>query len=259
MLPGLGVVLLALLAASRHDRGSGLRRSCCCSSRIIARAVGDHRRLESGRLERLDVSEDAAPHEARRAHGGHPGERSVPHHRQRPGVLPERRRGLRLRGRPRARSDGQRPLHRPALADHQLRRRELLRANGTSSSSGSSTFSTSATSWPRRTPSCRRAIRMLYDGEDGRIFENPDVLPRFFAARNVILEFRDTYFRRAAAERPKTGRTRPSSKSSSSKSRSSATTSSSRVPTSAPMATTQILEASADRLPPARARRRAIR
>jgi hypothetical protein len=37
--------------------------------------------------------------------------------------------------------------------------------------------------------------RMLYDGADGRIFENPDVLPRFFAARNVILEFRDTLFR----------------------------------------------------------------
>jgi len=36
--------------------------------------------------------------------------------------------------------------------------------------------------------------RMLYDGVDGRIFENPDALPRFFAARNVILEFRDTYF-----------------------------------------------------------------
>jgi hypothetical protein len=36
--------------------------------------------------------------------------------------------------------------------------------------------------------------RMLYDGEDGRLFENPDVLPRFFAARNVILEFRDRQF-----------------------------------------------------------------
>jgi hypothetical protein len=37
-------------------------------------------------------------------------------------------------------------------------------------------------------------FRMLYDGEDGRLFENPDVLPRFFAVRNVILEFRDHYF-----------------------------------------------------------------
>jgi len=36
--------------------------------------------------------------------------------------------------------------------------------------------------------------RMLYDGPDGRLFENPDVLPRFFAARNVILEFRDDFF-----------------------------------------------------------------
>ncbi|MFL6248343.1 MAG: YfhO family protein [Thermoanaerobaculia bacterium] len=36
--------------------------------------------------------------------------------------------------------------------------------------------------------------RMLYDAKDGRIFENPDALPRFFAARNVILEFRDSYF-----------------------------------------------------------------
>jgi hypothetical protein len=35
---------------------------------------------------------------------------------------------------------------------------------------------------------------LLYDGKDGRIFENPDALPRFFAARNVILEFRDHYF-----------------------------------------------------------------
>ena len=36
--------------------------------------------------------------------------------------------------------------------------------------------------------------RMLYDGPDGRLFENPNVLPRFFAVRNVILEFRDTQF-----------------------------------------------------------------
>jgi hypothetical protein len=36
--------------------------------------------------------------------------------------------------------------------------------------------------------------RMLYDGPDGRLFENPDVLPRFFAVRNVILEFRDPQF-----------------------------------------------------------------
>ncbi|HEX8619025.1 MAG TPA: YfhO family protein [Thermoanaerobaculia bacterium] len=37
-------------------------------------------------------------------------------------------------------------------------------------------------------------FRLVYDGPDGRIFENPAVLPRFFAARNVLLEFRDDYF-----------------------------------------------------------------
>jgi hypothetical protein len=37
-------------------------------------------------------------------------------------------------------------------------------------------------------------FRLVYDGEDGRIFENPDVVPRFFAARNVLLEFRDPVF-----------------------------------------------------------------
>ena len=36
--------------------------------------------------------------------------------------------------------------------------------------------------------------RMVYDGNDGRIFENTDVLPRFFAVRNVVLEFRDDVF-----------------------------------------------------------------
>jgi hypothetical protein len=37
-------------------------------------------------------------------------------------------------------------------------------------------------------------FRMVYDGADGRIFENPDVLPRFYGVRNVILEFRDDPF-----------------------------------------------------------------
>jgi len=36
--------------------------------------------------------------------------------------------------------------------------------------------------------------RLLYDGPDGRLFENPDALPRFYAVRNVILEFRDPHF-----------------------------------------------------------------
>ncbi len=86
--------------------------------------------------------------------------------------------------------------------------------------------------------------RMLYDGADGRIFENPDALPRFFAARNVILEFRDTYFQKnlkatedwantaflenldIEAEEQRDDFFKPR-------------------PDSAPMATTQILEASA--------------
>jgi hypothetical protein len=38
--------------------------------------------------------------------------------------------------------------------------------------------------------------RMVYDGPDGRVFENGDVLPRFYAVRNVVLEFRrDAYIR----------------------------------------------------------------
>ena len=40
-------------------------------------------------------------------------------------------------------------------------------------------------------------FRLLYDGRDGRIFENLSVLPRVFPIRNVILEFRDdTFIRR---------------------------------------------------------------
>ncbi|HMC20216.1 MAG TPA: hypothetical protein VKL19_00050 [Thermoanaerobaculia bacterium] len=40
----------------------------------------------------------------------------------------------------------------------------------------------------------RQRYTMIYDGQDGRIFENRDVLPRFFAARNVLLEFKGDYF-----------------------------------------------------------------
>ena len=32
---------------------------------------------------------------------------------------------------------------------------------------------------------------LVYDGEDGRVFENRDVLPRFYPAPNVILEFKN--------------------------------------------------------------------
>jgi hypothetical protein len=35
---------------------------------------------------------------------------------------------------------------------------------------------------------------VVYDGRDGRILENRNVLPRFFAVRNVIVEFRDEVF-----------------------------------------------------------------
>jgi hypothetical protein len=41
----------------------------------------------------------------------------------------------------------------------------------------------------------------VYDGKDGRIFLNHDALPRFYAARNVSLEFKGDYFaRRLASE-----------------------------------------------------------
>src|SRR5262249_46618474 len=34
-------------------------------------------------------------------------------------------------------------------------------------------------------------FKLLYEGRDGRIYENRDVLPRFFAARNLVLEFNE--------------------------------------------------------------------
>ncbi|HUP48618.1 MAG TPA: YfhO family protein [Thermoanaerobaculia bacterium] len=37
-------------------------------------------------------------------------------------------------------------------------------------------------------------FRLVYDGRDGRIFENTSVLPRVFPVRNVVLEFRDETF-----------------------------------------------------------------
>jgi hypothetical protein len=36
--------------------------------------------------------------------------------------------------------------------------------------------------------------KLIYEGMDGRIFENRDALPRFFAVRNVVIEFRDLQF-----------------------------------------------------------------
>lgn len=40
----------------------------------------------------------------------------------------------------------------------------------------------------------------VYDGPDGRIFENRTVLPRFYAVRNVLLEHRDPIFARRLGE-----------------------------------------------------------
>lgn len=48
------------------------------------------------------------------------------------------------------------------------------------------------TPWRAELPAPR--YTMLYDGRDGRIFENRDVLPRFFPVRNVIIDFNDTTF-----------------------------------------------------------------
>jgi len=42
--------------------------------------------------------------------------------------------------------------------------------------------------------------RLVYDGFDGRIFENTGVLQRFFAVRNVILDFKHDEFRRHLKE-----------------------------------------------------------
>jgi Bacterial membrane protein YfhO len=37
-------------------------------------------------------------------------------------------------------------------------------------------------------------FRQIYDGSDGRLFENEEVLPRFFAVPNVVIEFRDAVY-----------------------------------------------------------------
>jgi len=42
--------------------------------------------------------------------------------------------------------------------------------------------------------------QLVYSGKDGRIFENHDVLPRFYPARNVVLEFkRDVFVKKLLA------------------------------------------------------------
>ena len=45
-------------------------------------------------------------------------------------------------------------------------------------------------------PSDPQRFRRIYDGPDGVIFENRDVLPRFYAVRNVIIQFNDELFDR---------------------------------------------------------------
>jgi hypothetical protein len=37
-------------------------------------------------------------------------------------------------------------------------------------------------------------FRKIYDGSDGTLFENEEVLPRFFAVPNVVIEFRDAVY-----------------------------------------------------------------
>ncbi len=48
--------------------------------------------------------------------------------------------------------------------------------------------------YPRRTMPDPQRFRLVYDGKDGRIYENMSVLPRFFAVRNVVLEFKGEAF-----------------------------------------------------------------
>ena len=42
--------------------------------------------------------------------------------------------------------------------------------------------------------------RLVYDGRDGRIYENRSVLPRFYPARNIVLEFKGNFFVRRLME-----------------------------------------------------------
>ncbi|MGN6186478.1 MAG: YfhO family protein [Thermoanaerobaculia bacterium] len=49
------------------------------------------------------------------------------------------------------------------------------------------------TSWRGELPP---RYRLVYDGNDGRIFENTEVLPRFFPVKNVVIDFNDQSFNR---------------------------------------------------------------
>jgi hypothetical protein len=45
-------------------------------------------------------------------------------------------------------------------------------------------------------PKDRERYELIYDAADGRIFENHDVQPRFYAVKNIVLEFKGDYFAR---------------------------------------------------------------
>ncbi|HEV7919561.1 MAG TPA: YfhO family protein, partial [Thermoanaerobaculia bacterium] len=47
---------------------------------------------------------------------------------------------------------------------------------------------------PRATVKDPQRFPLVYDGKDGRIFENRDVLPRFYPTPNVVLEFKRDHF-----------------------------------------------------------------
>ena len=53
------------------------------------------------------------------------------------------------------------------------------------------------TDWPPYNPA---HFAVVYQGNDGRILENRNVLPRFFAVRNVILDYDKQSFRRRLQE-----------------------------------------------------------
>ncbi|MGZ7040032.1 MAG: YfhO family protein, partial [Thermoanaerobaculia bacterium] len=47
---------------------------------------------------------------------------------------------------------------------------------------------------PRWRPDEQARYRLIYDGRDGTIFQNLEVMPRFFPVRNVVLEFKRDLF-----------------------------------------------------------------
>jgi hypothetical protein len=53
---------------------------------------------------------------------------------------------------------------------------------------------------PGLDPGDPRRYQLVYDGRDGRIFENRDVKPRFFAAHDIVLSFRHDRFAQTLTE-----------------------------------------------------------